>query len=89
MTVIAIPEKEWTEIVHEVTRLKKRVEKLEKDPLKISWITRKQAAQILNCHEQTVTDLAKKGCFEYRKGERKIEFNHNSIKEYLHKSGIR
>lgn len=87
--VLVIPEKDWTEIVQKVSRLEHKVYTLEKKPIDIVWISRKQAANLLNCHEQTVTDLAHKGFFEYRKGARKIEFNHQSIKEYLYKTGVR
>lgn len=88
-TAVIVPKVVWDGLLSRIEALEKYNETKEKTPSEIVWITRKQAAKILNKDVQTVSIMAqKKHLFEYRKGLRNIEFNLNSIKKYMKSTGV-
>lgn len=88
--MVVVPQEVLNSLVNRLDTLERIVNKEWKNPLAIKWVTRDQAAQILNKDPQTVSRKAKNldSGITYRKESRKIEFELKSLIEYQAKLGV-
>lgn len=86
--VVIMPEIEWQVFVQRLEKVEERLEIQSKSA--INWITRKQAALLLTCHEQTASRIIKNPLnkITYRQPNRKIEVDLISLSKYLESTGV-
>lgn len=80
--VEAVGQKELERLEEQIEALEKRMKRFEDYPMILEWVTREQAAIILNHTVGTVGRMARRGELPHRKERRKIEFSLKGLIDY-------
>lgn len=87
--VKVVEEKVFDALIESLSALEKKVERMERWPLLLKWVSKDQAAEMMQVSPRTVKRLTIEGELTYRKESRRIDIDLKSVLDYMEKYHIK
>lgn len=87
--VKVVEERVFDALIESLSALEKKVERMERWPLLLKWVSKDQAAEMMRVSPRTVKRLTIEGELAYRKESRRIDIDMKSILDYMEKYHIK